>query len=203
VPGLEALAAEELASYGARVTETLSRFDRRESVVIFESTDIRRALRSRLPEDIFRVVLDTATPRARNVPAAIARGLEKRAVDAALLEHHALTPRRGGRSYRTVVRVAGRQAFRREALDTAVVRAVGVLLPHWVATRQSASVEVWVHVIGARTIAGIRLTPDEFAQRRYKRAHLPASLKPTVARALVLWSRRPARPDGRSRYHPS
>jgi 23S rRNA G2445 N2-methylase RlmL len=188
VPGVEALAADELASLGARLTDTLSRFDRRESLLLFETADIRRALRSRLAEDIFRVVLDTPTPHARNAPAAIARRLEKPALDAALIEHHALAPKRGGRSYRAVVRVAGRQSFRREDLESAVVRALGAMLPHWVRAREAASVEVWAHVIGERTIAGVRLTPDEFGQRRYKRAHLPASLKPTVARALVLWS---------------
>ncbi|HEX5479843.1 MAG TPA: methyltransferase [Dehalococcoidia bacterium] len=188
MPGLEALAAEELTSLGARLTATLSRFDRRESLLLFQSADIRRVLHGRLAEDIFRVVLDTPTPHARNVPAAIARLLEKRALNTALFEHNALAPKRGGRSYRTVVRVAGRQPFRREDLEAAVVRALGALLPHWVRTRETASVEVWAHVISERTIAGVRLTPDEFAQRRYKRAHLPASLKPTVARALALWS---------------
>lgn len=193
VPGLEALAAEELGSLGARVTTTLSRFDRRESVLLFETGDIRRALRSRIAEDIFRVVLDTPTPNARNAPAAIGRLLDKPALDAALIEHHELAAKRGGRSYRAVVRVAGRHTFRREDVESAVMRALGALLPHWVPMREAASVEVWAHVVGERTIAGVRLTPDEFAQRRYKRAHLPASLKPTVARALVLWSR--PRPD--------
>ena len=188
VPGLEALAAEELTTLGARVTGTLSRFDRRESLLLFETAGVRRTLQSRLAEDIFRVVIDTPTPHARNTPAALARKLEKPVLDAALLEHHALAAKRGGRSYRVVVRVAGRQPFRREDVESAVVRALGVLLPHWVPTREAASVELWAHVIGGRTIAGVRLTPDDFAQRRYKRAHLPASLKPTVARALVLWS---------------
>ena len=37
-----------------------------------------------------------------------------------------------------------------------------------------------------RLIAGVRLSDDTLAQRSWKRTHLPASLKPTVARALVL-----------------
>jgi 23S rRNA G2445 N2-methylase RlmL len=45
---------------------------------------------------------------------------------------------------------------------------------------------VWVHVVGERTIVGVRLSDDTLAGRAYKRAHLPASLKPTVARAAAI-----------------
>ena len=58
------------------------------------------------------------------------------------------------------------------------------------------------------TLVGVRVSGDDLAQRRYKSAHLPASLKPTVARALVELSRpapgrRRARPDVRRRYDPA
>jgi tRNA G10 N-methylase Trm11 len=190
---VEALAADELRAAAAKVTETLSGFDRRESLLLFEAPDIRRALRSTLLEDIYRVLVDVPLPRTRNVPAALSRALTREALDAALPEHHALASRRRGRSYRVVVRVAGKQPFRREDVEASFGRAVGSLLPHWVWTREKAAVEVWVQIIGERAIIGLRLTDDAFGQRRYKRAHLPASLKPTVARALVAWSA--PRPD--------
>jgi tRNA (guanine6-N2)-methyltransferase len=82
--------------------------------------------------------------------------------------------------------VAGRQAFHREDLEAPFIAALGALLPRWTPSGGQAAIELWVHVVGERTIAGLRLSGDELAQRRYKRAHLPASLKPTVARALVV-----------------
>ena len=189
VPGLEQLAAHELTATGAIAGDTLAGFDRRDSIVLFQTADLARVLRCGLLEDAFLTLADLPTPRARNVPAVLARTLTREALDAALLDPHALLAKRRGRSYRVVVRVAGRQPFRREQVEAAFGRALASLLPHWVRARESAAaVEVWVHVAGGRTVVGLRVSSDELAQRRYKRAHLPASLKPTVARALVLWS---------------
>jgi 23S rRNA G2445 N2-methylase RlmL len=188
VPGIEALAADELRGAGAQVRETLAHFDRRESLLLFDARALPRVSSLGLLEDVFQVLIDAALPRTRNTPAALARLLTRDSLDAALSVHHATATKRRGRSYRIVVRVAGKQAFRREELEASFGRTLGVLLPHWVQTGENAAVELWVHVIGARAIVGMRLTDDAFAQRRYKRAHIPASLKPTVARALAIWS---------------
>ncbi len=188
MPGTEDLAANELAAAGAPVLEKLARFDRRDSLILFRAHDVRRVLRCGLVEDVFCVLADGPTPAARAAPKLIARRIQRGAFDRAMLEHHELRPKRGGRSFKVVARVAGRQPFRREEMEAACERAVGDLLPHWLPARGSAALEVWAHVIGPRTIVGLRLTGDELAQRRYKRAHLPASLKPTVARALVALS---------------
>lgn len=189
MPGLETLAARELTAAGATAGGTLAGFDRRDSIVLFRTADLGPVLRCGLLEDAFLTLADVPTPRARNVPAALGRVLTREALDAALLDHHALLAKRRGRSYRVIVRVAGRHPFRREQVEAAVGRALAALLPHWVQARESAAaVEVWVHVAGGRTVVGLRVSNDELAQRRYKRAHLPASLKPTVARALALWS---------------
>ncbi|MBF6599711.1 MAG: RNA methyltransferase [Dehalococcoidia bacterium] len=188
VPGLDALAAAELRSAGARVAETLARFDRRDSLLLFDAPELAPVVGGRLVEDVFRVVLDASLPRARNVPAALARLLGRDALDSALAAHRAIAPKRRGRSYRIVVRMAGQRTFRREEVEASVGRRLGELLPHWVWTLGPAGAELWVHIIGTRAIIGLRLTDDAFAGRPYKRAHLPASLKPTVARALVAWS---------------
>jgi 23S rRNA G2445 N2-methylase RlmL len=186
VPGIEDLAILELTGGGARVDETLSRFDRRDSIVLFATKDASAPLGCGLLEDAFVVLFDAAVRSSPSAPKRVAEELTRERFERALRVHHAVTPKSRGRSYKVVARVAGKQAFRREELERAFVRAVGGLLPHWVATREAAALEVWVHIIGGRALAGIRISGDELAQRRYKRAHLPASLKPTVARALVL-----------------
>ena len=185
VPGIEDLASVELRAAGATPRNMLAGFDRRDSLVPFDARDAAPALRCGLLEDVFAVLLDTSTPRGRLAPHAIARAIERAAFERAMLAHHTLRPRERGRSFKVVARVAGHHPFRRQDLESAVSSAVSALLPRWRPARGAAAVEVWAHVIGDRTIVGLRLSGDELAQRRYKRAHLPASLKPTVARALV------------------
>lgn len=189
VPGIEDLAAAELISAGARVEEILTKFDRRDSMIVASARDPHPLINCRLIDDLFVAVVVMATPGARNAPAAIARAVEPGAFERALRVQHAVRRKRRGRSYMVVSRVAGRQTFRRDEMEGAVARAVRALLPHWVSARQpAASLEVWAHAIGRRTLVGLRLSGDEMAQREYKRAHLPGSLKPTVARALVVLS---------------
>jgi tRNA (guanine6-N2)-methyltransferase len=186
VPGMEELAADELRRAGADVRGVISRIDRRDGVVLFAAPDIRRALRCGTLEDVCQVLLDVPTPPAISAPKQLAALLDRVALEAALVAHNALRPKRHGRSYKVVCRVAGKHPFRREDLALAFERAVHAALPRWVAVEGKSAVEVWVHVAGPRTIVGLRLSGDELAQRTWKHAHLPASLKPSVARALIL-----------------
>ena len=211
VPGLEDIAAAELKGAGATVTETISRVDKRDGFVLFRTDDVDAALRCGTLEDVFQVVLDASSPPARGAPRQAARGLERAAIERALLTHNALRPGKRGRSYKVVARVAGQHPFRREDVEHAFARALDGMLAKWVPARDRAALELWVHVIGPppaarprgprpapsrppatrakpgprRIIAGVRLSDDTLAQRAWKQAHLPASLKPTVARALV------------------
>lgn len=188
VPGLERIASVELEAAGATVLETLSRFDRRDSIIVFAAGDPGRALRCGTLEDVCRLLVDAPVPPGVGAPRALARRLDAPVFSPAALEHHALRPHRHGRSYKVVTRLAGRQAFRREDLSAALARALGRLLPRWSHVSGAAALELWVHVVGDRMLAGLRLSGDELAARAYKRAHLPASLKPSVARALAILS---------------
>ena len=185
VPGIEDMAADELRRAGASSIETLSRFDKRDSIVLFEAESAAAALRCGLTEDVFAVVLDVPAPIGRGAPQVLARGIDRIVLEAAMLEHHEIAATKRGRSYKVIARVAGRKPFRRQDVEEAFGRAIGRLLSHWVNTRGHAAIEVWAHIVGERAVVGLRLSGDELAQRRWKRAHLPASLKPTVARALV------------------
>ena len=185
VPGVEDIASQELGAAGAIVQPALSGFDRRDSIVPFRAVDGRAALSCGTLEDVFRTVLDTETPAGPRGAQRLAGEIDAVHLEAAILEHHAIRPRRYGRTYKVVVRLAGRQAFRREDVARAFERALRTRLPRWSAVRGEAALELWVHVVGGRTMAGIRLSDDALAQRPDKRAHLAASLKPTVANALV------------------
>jgi hypothetical protein len=188
VPGLESLAAAELTVAGATVRDTLSRIDRRDSVIIFSAPDLTPILRCGLLEDLFQIVLDAPTPDARGAPKVLARAMERAPLERALLAHNGVRPKNLARTYKIVARVAGKHPFHRDDVDAPFIAAMAAMLPRWAPSGGLAAIELWVHVIGERTIAGLRLSGDEMAQRRYKHAHLPASLKPTVARALVMLS---------------
>ncbi len=188
VPGIEDLAAEELRAIGAEVRETLARFDKRDSVLVFTIEEPGRLERCGLIDDAFALLVDAPTPPARSGPKQLAALLERPSLERAMVTHHSMRPKQRGRSFSVVARMAGKQQFHREDIDLPFKKALSLLLPHWVPTNDDSALEVWVHVIGERTIVGLRLSGDEMAQRTYKKAHLPASLKPTVARALVVLS---------------
>jgi 23S rRNA G2445 N2-methylase RlmL len=187
VPGLEAIASDELRLAGADVIETIKPFDKRDSLILFHATDMKRILRCGTLEDVFQTALDLTFAAAVPKPLLMAAKMEREALEAAMLTHHELRPKRGGRSFKVVARMAGAHRFRREDIERAFSDVMGRMLNHWV-PREPAAVELWAHVIEQRVLAGIRLSGDELAQRTYKRAHLVASLKPTVARALVMLS---------------
>jgi 23S rRNA G2445 N2-methylase RlmL len=194
VPGIEDLAVAELERLGATVRDTLVKFDRRDSIVLFSADDPAVPLNARLLEEVFAVLLDAPVPAAKAAPKLLAAQIERTTLERALVLHHAVRPK-GGRTFKAIARVAGKHTFRREDLEYALERAVGALLPRWSpAVGDHATLEVWAQVVGARALVGLRVSGDELAQRRYKKAHLPASLKPTVAAALVVLSE-PRRDD--------
>ncbi len=188
VPGLESLASAELEGVGATVLDTITRIDKRDSIIIFTAPDVPAVLRCGLLDDVFHILIDAKTPPTRGAPKILARLLERAPFERALLTHNAVRPKTKARTYKVVARVAGKQPFRREDMEAPFIAALGALLPRWTPSGAQAAIELWVQVAGERALAGLRLSGDELAQRRYKRAHLPASLKPTVARALVMLS---------------
>src|SRR5262249_56511616 len=48
-----------------------------------------------------------------------------------------------------------------------------------------ASVEIWLTIQGATAVCGVRLSDRTMRHRTWKVEHLPASLRPTVAAAMV------------------
>src|SRR5262249_24863572 len=47
------------------------------------------------------------------------------------------------------------------------------------------SVEVWLTIHGRQAVCGMRLSDRTMRHRGYKQEHLPASLRPTIAAAMV------------------
>ena len=111
--------------------------------------------------------------------------------------HGKLAGQRHGKrlAFRVIARVSGGYlGFRRVHLEQIVERALERHSHHnWYAVPSGEDVEIWVNLIGLDFICGLRLSDASMHHRDYKVAHLPASLRPSVAAAMV-WLTHP-RPD--------
>lgn len=95
-------------------------------------------------------------------------------------------------TFRVTSRMSTRHNFRRIDLQRAVEEALASC--GWYLTNENPALDVWVEIHGDEAHVAIRISPMHMAQRDYKQAHIPASLKPTVAYGLVRLSN-PQRDD--------
>jgi 23S rRNA G2445 N2-methylase RlmL len=98
------------------------------------------------------------------------------------------------KTWRVVSQMTGTYDFRRIDAGQAVSDALRKQLPrnmHHV--EDDADVEFWLWLSGGEALIGLRLSDATMRHRPYKREHLPASLRPTVAAAMG-WLSQP-RPD--------
>jgi tRNA (guanine6-N2)-methyltransferase len=81
----------------------------------------------------------------------------------------------------------GQHQYRRADLEEAVIKGLKRRFGgHWLLVEEGADLEVWVNLLGARLLCGLRLSDRTMRHRGYQRIHLPASLRPSVAAAMVL-----------------
>ena len=183
VPGLEEIAGQELAELGADVGE------RRRGVVFFGwDGDPQGLLALTTVEDVYALVARDTVKRSRE-------GLEEieaLVADAELFElavgaHRRARPKRIKRiSYRVVAqRHGGRQRYMRKEARKALQRAIGRRFPRWRKVEEEALIEVWGLEADGQLLVGVRLSDRTMRHRTYKEAQLEASLRPTVARAMV------------------
>jgi len=82
--------------------------------------------------------------------------------------------------------MTGQHGYRRADALKALARGMAGKLPaSWRPAQESAAVEIWLTIHGAMAICGLRLSDRTMRHRTYKVEHLPASLRPTVAAAMV------------------
>jgi tRNA (guanine6-N2)-methyltransferase len=185
IPGLETLAGEEIGDrLGAEVKRTGLGF------VVFRTPHIDRGLlRLRTTEDVFLMAwgTDDLTYRAEDLDR-IRRWTDRDAPWEQLLRvHHTIRPKPKGKpTFRLVVQMTGEHGYRRIDARKALARGLaGKLPPSWRHVEENASIEIWLTIHGATAVCGVRLSDATMRHRRYKMEHTPASLRPTVAAAMV------------------
>src|SRR5579884_1129765 len=195
VPGLEEFAERDLRTHlgDIEMERVLRRFDERTSLLLFRFRGASRILLTqRSIEDVFALAAASpGVPPDRKGLAAIRAAITGSPVlSSALTAASPLRVRKARRvTYRVVARVAGKYSYRRVDVQRAVERALGETFPTWRLVEDDAQFEFWVHLVGGDLIVGLRLSDITMRQRIGERVTLPASLKPTVAYAMVSLSR--------------
>jgi 23S rRNA G2445 N2-methylase RlmL len=185
LPGLEDVAAEEIAQdLGGEVKKT------GRGLVVFRLGDIDDSvLELRTTEDVYLLAwgTDQLTHRAEDLDS-IRRWTAHDADWRRLLQlHHAVRPKPKGRpTYRLVTQMDGKHGYLRRDARKALAQGLAGKLPEsWRPAEENAAVEVWLTIHGGQAVCGLRLTDRTMRHRDYKQEHLPASLRPTLAAAMI------------------
>jgi tRNA (guanine6-N2)-methyltransferase len=193
LPGLEQVAWEEIQKRLAgavRVAEA-------QELVLFQWSGAPAALLElRTTEDVFAVVDYTGDlgPTHHDLRAYAQKLRTRRAWGLAVDLHRQARRHRVRRTtFRVVAQMRGRHSFRRVDAQRAVEGVVVTRFPNWKQVPDEAHLEVWLHLQPALALTSVRLSDRTMRHRQYKKSHLPASLRPTLAAAMVFLSQ--PRPD--------
>jgi len=184
-PGLEEVAADEITrDLGGQVRKSGPGY------VVFRVEPLdRRVLELRTTEDVFLLAwgTDELTHRAADLDKIEQWTRRQPDWEYLLRLHHTVHPRPKGRpTYRLVTQMSGQHAYHRKHAAEALAKGLAGHLPaSWRPAEENAAVEVWLTIDGATAFCGLRLSTREMRHRTYKAEHVPASLRPTVAAAMV------------------
>jgi 23S rRNA G2445 N2-methylase RlmL len=184
-PGLEEIVAEEITrDLGGEVRKTGPGY------VVFRVAVLDRdILRLRTTEDVFLFAwgTDELTHRADDLDK-IERWTAREPDWQNLLRlHHTVHTRpRGKPTYRLVTQMSGEHVYHRKHAREALAKGLSGHLPSsWRPAEENAAVEIWLTIQGSTAFCGLRLSTREMRHRTYKMEHVPASLRPSVAAAMV------------------
>lgn len=162
---------------------------RNDIVLLRYGGDPRALLRLRVSEDAFVVAARAfaIAPDERGLRQIYAAVRNSKLVgDALNAWKRAANVRRPPATFRVVSREVGAHQFMRRAIGKAVADAIVDSWPgRWRLVDEDADLEVWATLLENELLCGIRLSGPEMRQRG-KLHHLPASLRPAMAAAMVL-----------------
>jgi tRNA (guanine6-N2)-methyltransferase len=183
--GLEPIAADEVnRELGAEVKKTTR------GIVVFRlealTPDI---LKLRTTEDIFLMAWgsDSLAYETSDLET-IRKWTAKKADWPALFKlHHSIRPKTKGRpTFNIICQMQGEHGYRRADARAAFMAGLEGVIPHgWQFSNENAWIEIWLTIHGKAAVCGVRLTDRTMRHRTYKLEHITASLRPTVAGAMV------------------
>lgn len=189
MPGVEEIAWLEIREKcpGASFGEYLYAKDQN-GILVFDYAGERDGLlQLRSTEDVFLLALsEKQISRGRENLSQISRMFAKgesfgRAVND-LLRWRRFS---GPPTYRVISRKYGQHQYRRKDMESSVYQGIQSRYPRWIPVADGGQVEIWVNLLGSHLLVGLRLTDRTMRHRFNKRVELPASLRPSMAAAMV------------------
>lgn len=183
-PGLELIAADEITrDLGGDVKKT-SR-----GIVVFKLNAITPdVLKLRTTEDVFLLAWgsDSLTYKSDDL-ANLRKWTAKPDWPSLFKIHHGIRPKPKGRpTFHLVCQMQGEHGFKRfDARDALLNGVIGKIPDGWRAANENAWLEIWLTIRGQTAVCGVRLSDRTMRHRTYKTEHILASLRPTVAAAMV------------------
>lgn len=196
-PGFETIAAEEIAGTFADATIRATRtIPDKNGLVFFNYVgDVRDLFALRTIEDVFVVLVQhTRPPSGRAMlPFLTQSAFQASFVDSALAMARTIHPGRGGHGklrFRVIARQVGQADYRRVDAQYAVERGIAARSDHHWRLDAQGGLEFWLTLLPGEVVIALRLSDERMRHREYKIEHLPASLRPSAAAALI-WLTRP------------
>jgi len=190
LPGLEEIAGREIKTRlpGARI------IDQRRGWVIFRCEgSAAQLLDLRTTEDVFVVLYrsDHFPPFRQQALALLTRmSAQSRYWEEALSRFNSVQTKSVHRvTFRVIAQQIGQHGFPRHEARDAVLAGVQTRWGKWKQVADDAHLEVWLSIIHEWALLAIRLSDRSMRHRDYKEEHLPASLRPTLAAAMVQLAR--------------
>lgn len=143
-------------------------------------------------EDIFMHLATIPLKGDKNDLKTIEGALQRDTVETAIRAHKEIQgPPRGRTSYRVIVQaqMESWQKYRRSHMQQAVEQSVRDQYSKWRLVADNSTLEFWLQLVGKEALLGLRLTDHTMRHRTYKTANRPASLRPTIARAVIQLTR--------------
>lgn len=183
--GLEPVAADEITrDLGGEVKKTAR------GVVAFRLGELTPdVLRLRTTEDIFLLAWgsDSLTFKPEDLDTIRTWTARKPDWERLFKLHHQLRPKTKGRpTYNLICQMQGEHGYRRADARAAFIDGLAGKIPHgWQPTNENAWLEIWLTIRSQTAVCGVRLSDRTMRHRTYKLDHVTASLRPTLAAAMV------------------
>lgn len=192
MPGVEEIAWLEIRSRlpGASFGEYLFAKEKNGIVCFRDAGDVSALLTLRTTEDLFLQALSLSKLSRdwRDLRLIADRITNSAEFGRAVTTFLGLRKFKGFPSFRIITRQVGRHQYRRKDLEAAIFKGMKTRYPRWRPVSDGGNVEVWANLLGSRLLVGLRLS-DRSMRHRYKKVvELKASLRPSVAAALVYLS---------------
>ncbi|MFM8271930.1 MAG: methyltransferase domain-containing protein [Gemmata sp.] len=183
--GIESTAADEITrDVGGEVKKTAR------GLVVFRVEALGdKVLSLRTTEDVFLMAWgsDSLTYKSEDLDTIRAWTAKKPDWDHLFKLHHKIRPKTKGRpTYHIVCQMQGEHGFRRADARAAFIEGLAGKVPNgWHYSNENAWLEIWLTIYSKTAVCGVRLSDRTMRHRTYKLDHVQASLRPTVAAAMV------------------